>query len=88
MKQHGLTRRHEDVGVTSARSDVAPLSLTHSNIIRLPAVKTRTGLGKSTIYLLMKKDRFPHQIVLSTRAVGWYEHDIDDWTRSRRNAVK
>lgn len=86
MKHHDLARRHEDDGVTSARSDVRPL--THSNIMRLPAVKKRTGLGKSTIYLLMKNDRFPHQVLLSRRAVGWYEHDIDDWTRSRRYAVK
>ncbi|MBL0726139.1 AlpA family phage regulatory protein [Piscinibacter sp. HJYY11] len=71
-----------------ARSDGPPRPVPHSNILRLPAVKTRTGLGKSTIYLLIKKKRFPQQVVLSTRAVGWYEHDIDDWARSRRNAAK
>jgi prophage regulatory protein len=88
VKHHGLTTRREEDGATGARSDVPSRRLPNSNIIRLPAVKTRTGLGKSTIYLLIKKKRFPQQVVLSTRAVGWYEHDIDDWTRSRRNAVK
>ena len=88
MKHHGLTPRRAETGVTSARSDFPSHPLPHSNILRLPAVMKKTGLGKSTIYLLMKKKCFPHQVMLSTRAVGWYEHDIDDWTRSRRIAVK
>lgn len=56
------------------------------NILRMQAVTTKTGLGRSTIYRLIAEQRFPRQVVLSARAVGWYEIDVDDWNRSRRTA--
>ena len=49
------------------------------NILRLPSVKERTGLSRSTIYALVSKGRFPKQIKLGERAVGWLENDINDW---------
>lgn len=48
-------------------------------IIRLPKVKGRTGLARSTIYLRMAQKRFPKSIPLGGRAVGWVEDEIDDW---------
>jgi prophage regulatory protein len=49
------------------------------NILRLPAVKSRTGLSRSTIYLRILKGTFPEPISLGDRAVGWLENEIDDW---------
>ena len=50
-----------------------------TTILRLPAVKARTGLSRSTIYLRMSKGDFPTTISLGGRAVGWLESEINDW---------
>ena len=48
-------------------------------ILRLPAVKARTGLSRSTIYLRISEGTFPMPISLGARAVGWLESDVDEW---------
>lgn len=48
-------------------------------ILRLPGVKNRTGLSRSTIYLKISEGKFPLPISLGERAVGWLESDIDAW---------
>ncbi len=50
-----------------------------TTILRLPAVKSRTGLSRSSIYLRMSEDTFPRSIRLGVRAVGWKESDINEW---------
>jgi prophage regulatory protein len=52
--------------------------MAHS-ILRLPAVKARTGLSRSTIYQRISDGTFPPQILLGARAVGWIEQSITDW---------
>lgn len=48
-------------------------------ILRLPEVKVRTGLSRSSIYLRIANGDFPNSISLGGRAVGWLESDIDQW---------
>jgi prophage regulatory protein len=49
-------------------------------ILRLPAVKARTGLSRSTIYLRISQGSFPSPISLGgARAVGWIEAEVDEW---------
>ncbi len=48
-------------------------------ILRLPQVKARTGLSRSTIYQRISDGTFPQQISLGARAVGWIEQSITDW---------
>lgn len=50
-----------------------------NTILRLPEVKARTGLSRSTIYLRIAEDRFPRPISLGGRAVGWIRSEIDGW---------
>lgn len=52
-------------------------------ILRLPAVKARTGLSRSTIYLRIAQGEFPQPINLGQRAVGWIEADIEVWLAGR-----
>lgn len=52
-------------------------------ILRLKEVKTRTGLGRSTIYLRIAQGSFPKSIALGERAVGWLESDLDEWINER-----
>ena len=50
-----------------------------NSILRLPAVKARCGLSRSTIYLRMSRSAFPKPIRVGERAVGWLESEIDTW---------
>jgi prophage regulatory protein len=50
-----------------------------TTILRLPDVKARTGLSRSTIYLQVSCGSFPRPITLGARAVGWAESDVEDW---------
>lgn len=59
-----------------------------NRIIRLPEVKNKTGLSRSTIYLGMAKGIFPKAISLSERAVGWLDSDIEQWLDARIAASK
>ena len=52
-------------------------------ILRLPAVKDRTGLSRSSIYEKIAAGDFPKPISLGARAVGWLESDIDAWIDGR-----
>jgi prophage regulatory protein len=49
------------------------------SILRLPAVKSRCGLSRSTIYERIRAGEFPAPINLGGRAVGWPEAEIDAW---------
>lgn len=50
-----------------------------NTILRLPAVKNRTGLARSTIYLRVSQGKFPKPISLGGRCIGWIESEIDEW---------
>ena len=52
-------------------------------LLRLPEVKARTGLSRSTIYALMAQNGFPHHVPLGMRCVGWLESEIDAWITDR-----
>ena len=53
------------------------------SIIRLPTVKARTGLSRSTLYALLARREFPAQISLGKRAIGFIESEIDAWIQDR-----
>jgi len=50
-----------------------------NTILRLPSVKARTGLSRSTIYLRIAEGSFPRPISLGARAVGWLESEVEAW---------
>ena len=54
-----------------------------TSILRLPVVKSRTGLSRSTIYLRIKEGTFPSPVSLGARAVGWPSTDIDALNNAR-----
>ncbi|TQE99574.1 MAG: AlpA family transcriptional regulator [Spiribacter salinus] len=57
-------------------------------ILRLPDVKARTGLSRSTIYLRIAEGTFPEPISLGGRAVGWVESEVDDWLEQQIEASR
>lgn len=49
-------------------------------ILRLPAVKTATGLGRTKIYALMKEGRFPKaRRIAGGPSVGWDSQEVEAW---------
>ena len=56
-------------------------------ILRLAEVKTRTGLGRSAIYMRISAGTFPKPVALSMRRdgrpalVGFPESEINEWIR-------
>jgi prophage regulatory protein len=53
------------------------------SILRRKQVEQRTGLPRSTMYLLISEGEFPRPINLGQRSVGWVEHEIENWLESR-----
>lgn len=62
--------------------------MTTQFLIRLPQVKQRTGLSRSTIYALIKKGQFKPPINLGARAVGWLESDVSEFIENRVKASR
>lgn len=54
-----------------------------TTILRLPDVKSRTGLSRSTIYLRVNEGTFPKPISLGGRAVGWIESEVQGWVNKQ-----
>ncbi len=56
-------------------------------IVRLPDVLKKTGLGRSTVYRMVAEHTFPAPVKLAKRAVGWRHDDITQWTSGRRSTA-
>ena len=54
-----------------------------TRFLRLPEVQARTGLSRPTIYARLAEGRFPRPVSLGSRAVGWVESEIEEWSRER-----
>jgi prophage regulatory protein len=57
-------------------------------VLRLPAVESRTGRKKTSIYWLIARGEFPAPIPIGARARGWLESEVEAWIEAqtaRRN---
>ncbi|WP_366941773.1 AlpA family transcriptional regulator [Asticcacaulis sp.] len=52
-------------------------------IVRLPEVKTLTGLSRSTVYERIREGGFPKPVGLGGRNVGWVEREVIAWIEDR-----
>lgn len=52
-------------------------------LLRLPEVEAATGLKKSTIYLLMKRQSFVPCVQITARCVAWPESRVLQWVQDR-----
>lgn len=55
-------------------------------IIRLPAVLTKIGMSKPSVYNMIKRGDFPAPIKLGAKASGWVVAEIDNWIAQRVSA--
>ena len=55
-------------------------------MLRLPQVLAKIGLSRSATYEMINSGDFPKPVKLGKRAVGWVDHDVENWLIERRNA--
>lgn len=60
----------------------------HDSLLRLPQVKSNTGLSKSSIYARISAGTFPTQIPLGPRLVVWVDSDIQNWIAEQVSAAR
>jgi prophage regulatory protein len=51
--------------------------------LRLPEVKTVTGLSKSSLYALIPANSFPAPVQLGPRTVAWVKAEVKQWADER-----
>ncbi|MDN7179040.1 AlpA family transcriptional regulator [Caballeronia sp. SEWSISQ10-4 2] len=52
-------------------------------LVRLREVRTRVGLGRSTLYQYLADGKFPRPVQIGGGRVAWIESDIDMWIKER-----
>ena len=56
--------------------------------MRLPTVKGRVGMGRTTIYEKIKDGSFPKPVSIGDRSVAWDSEAIDKWIEKKIAEVK
>ena len=59
-----------------------------ARLLRMPAVRARSGLSGPTIYRLMREGSFPKPVRIAHQAVAWVESDIDQWIEDKVAAAR
>ena len=54
---------------------------------RMATVVRVTGLCRATIYRMIAEQRFPAQVRIGSRAVGWRWSDLERWSKERTSAT-
>ncbi|MFP6559452.1 helix-turn-helix transcriptional regulator [Paraburkholderia sp. B3] len=54
-----------------------------ARLIRLREVRTRVGLGASTVYRYLAAGKFPRPVDIGGGRVAWLESEVDAWIASR-----
>lgn len=56
--------------------------------LRITDVMEKTGLARSTIWMMCKEDRFPKPIKLSERVTVWDCDLVEEWMKGISNECK
>lgn len=59
-----------------------------ARLLRRKDVENAVGLKRSSIYELIKRGEFPRPIRIGLKAVGWLEHEVNDWLNERVRASR
>jgi prophage regulatory protein len=67
----------------------APSSIQNDvSFLRLPEVRSVTGLSKTTVYALIRENDFPAPVRLGPRAVAWVRSEVRQWALGRVKASR
>ena len=58
-----------------------------SLLLRLPALIALVGLGRSSVYCLVRAGAFPAPLRIGARAVAWRADEVERWMSTRTRAV-
>lgn len=64
-------------------TSAAPSPQRAPRLLRLPEVKARTGMGRSTIYNRIRDQAFPAPVNLGGNISGWHESEVVRWIEER-----
>lgn len=64
------------------------MNQTALRVIRRPEVLKRTGLSKTTIYMLERAGQFPQSWLQTPRCAVWDASEVDAWIEHRRAQVQ
>ncbi len=53
-------------------------------LIRSSEVVKKVGLSRVTIWRMEREGKFPKRRRITSGAVGWLEHEIDQWIEARQ----
>jgi prophage regulatory protein len=68
---------------TQITTALASPSTPDISFMRLPAVKSATGLSKSSLYALIRANLFPAPVQLGPRMVAWVRSEVQEWAVER-----
>ena len=54
-----------------------------TSILRLPAVKARTGLSRSTVYLHVSQGLWTKPVKIGPQASGWPDGEVEELIQAR-----
>lgn len=52
-------------------------------VLKRPVVSELTGLPRSTLYALIKRNLFPKPVKIGDRSVAWVKSEVDAWIREK-----
>jgi prophage regulatory protein len=55
------------------------MSNSYNRLIFKPELLERVGLSYSTVWQLMRKNRFPRSVAVTDGRVAWREDEIEEW---------
>ena len=79
-KRHAMTQLVNQLKAAQAVT-------TERRLLRLQAVREATGLGRSSLYSLMRRGEFPSPIKLTERTVAWDSAAVAAWIHERVHAA-
>lgn len=70
--------------ISNSKLSAPSVSSQPRRILRFPAVAAITGLGRTTIYRLMKEGQFPQMIHINGGpCAGWDSDAINEWVKAQ-----
>lgn len=62
--------------------------MVEDRFVRMKELSKMLGIGHSTIYRLIHKNKFPKQIKLTERTVVWRLSTINEWVAEKENTFQ
>jgi prophage regulatory protein len=78
-----ISRRAVDDLVATKQLITRPILQDEVSFLRLPELKSVTGLSKSSLYALIRAKSFPSPVQLGPRTVAWVRSEVRQWAAER-----